>query len=560
MAAQGEEGGEGRLTEALVGAAAEAPVERDIMEYDAVIVGAGPAGLSCAIRLKQLKPDLSVCVLEKGASVGAHSLSGAVIEPGPLDALLPDWQISPPEICVPATHDEFSLLTRTGSIRLPTPPQMHNRGNFIMSLGQLNALLASRAEGLGVDIFAGFAAAATLHDEANGGRVIGVQIGDMGLERDGSRGPSFAPGPQIRAQVSFIAEGCRGSLAKQLIRRFKLDAHSNPQSFGLGLKELWQLPPGRVTPGLIKHTVGWPLDKGTYGGSFIYHLNKDRVYVGFVVGLDYVDPRLKPFEAFQQFKAHPAVQPLLEGGEILSAGARTIAAGGWQSIPQMEMPGALLIGDTAGGVNVPKIKGVHQAIRSGMLAAEHWCAEARTEGFTARWRASAGGQELKAVRNIKPGFKKGLWMGLANAALETVTRGRTPWTLANTADFERLQMLDRFESPERNWTPTRTLPPRDRLASVFFASTTHEESQPVHLKVRDTRICIDRCTREYGNPCERFCPAGVYEMIDDGAGGRRLQINAANCVHCKACDIKDPYAIIDWTVPEGGSGPNYQSL
>ena len=344
-----------------------------------------------------------------------------------------------------------------------------------------------------------------------------------------------------------------------MISRFGLDAGSCPQSFGLGLKELWQLPAGRVEPGLIQHTLGWPLDRGTYGGSFLYHLSKERLYVGFVVGLDYKDPTLEPFEALQQFKSHPQIRALLEGGEILAAGARAISAGGWQSMPRLDMPGALLIGDAAGGVNVAKIKGVHQAIRSGALAAEHWVERADTTSFTARWRASPGGRELQAVRNIKPGFKKGLWFGLANAVFETLTRGHAPWTLKNSADFRQLKQVDQYQSPNRQWN-NRTLPPRDRLASVYFASTSHDESQPAHLKVRDTSICIDRCTKEYANPCERFCPAKVYEMIEDGAGGRRLQINAANCVHCKACDIKDPYGIIDWTVPEGGSGPNYQSL
>jgi electron-transferring-flavoprotein dehydrogenase len=364
----------------------------------------------------------------------------------------------------------------------------------------------------------------------------------------------------VRARITVVAEGARGSLAKQLIRRFGLDARSSPQSYGLGMKELWQLPEGRAQPGLVQHTLGWPLDSRTYGGSFIYHLDKNRVYVGFVVGLDYEDPRLAPFEAFQQFKHHPQVKPLLEGGEILAAGARTIAAGGWQSIPRLEMPGAMLIGDSAGGVNVPKIKGVHQAIRSGMLAAQHLAETGGPEGFDARWRTSAGGRELHAVRNFKPGFKRGLWLGIANAGLETVTGGRTPWTLAShTADHARLAELREYESPERQWVE-RTLPPRDRPASVFFASTNHDESQPAHLKVLDTNICIDRCAREFGNPCQRFCPASVYEMVDDGAGGKRLQINAANCVHCKACDIKDPYEIINWTPPEGGSGPNYQSL
>jgi electron-transferring-flavoprotein dehydrogenase len=526
------------------------------MTYDVIIVGAGPAGLACAIRLKQLQADLNVCVLEKGSSVGAHLISGAVIEPGPLDALMPEWRDSPPAICVPAKRDEFRLLTRTGSIRLPTPPQMRNHGNYIVSLGLLGPLLAQKAESLGVDLFAGFAAAEMLYD---GDVVAGVRIGDLGIEKSGEPGPGFTPGPEVRARTTVIAEGARGSLAKQLVKRFALDARSHPQTFGLGLKELWQLPEGRVEPGLIVHTVGWPLDSGTYGGSFLYHLDKNRVYVGFITGLDYVDPRLKPFEVFQQFKHHPSIRPLLEGGEIVASGARSIAAGGWQSLPRLEMPGAMLIGDAGGGVNVPKIKGVHQAIRSGALAAEHLLERGSSEGFDARWRASPGGQELKKVRNIKPGFKRGMWLGLANAALETVTLGRTPWTLKNAADYARLQRLDEYESPDRHWVE-RSLPPRDRLASVFFASTTHDESQPAHLKVRDTSICIERCTREFGNPCQNFCPAHVYEIVDDGQGGRRLQINAANCVHCKACDIKDPYAIIDWTTPEGGSGPNYQSL
>jgi len=533
-------------------------IQRDVMEYDVVIVGAGPSGLACAIRLKQLRPELNVCVLEKAAAVGAQALSGAVIEPGPLDALAPEWRQSPPGICVPAARDEFRLLTRKGSVRLPLPPQLHNRGNFIISLGLLTPWLAQKAESLGVDVFPGFAAAVPLVTPE--GTIAGVQLGDMGLGKDGKPGPNYTPGAEVRARTTVVAEGARGSLAKQLIRRFGLDARSSPQSYGLGLKELWQLPEGRVQPGLIQHTLGWPLDSRTYGGSFIYHLDKNRVYVGFVVGLDYEDPRLTPFEAFQQFKHHPQVKPLLEGGEILSAGARTIAAGGWQSIPRLEMPGAMLIGDSGGGVNVPKIKGVHQAIRSGMLAAQHLAETGSPAGFDARWRASPGGQELRAVRNFKPAFKRGLWVGIANAGLEAMMGGRTPWTLSGrTPDYARLKSLDAYESPDRGWVE-RTLPPRDRLAAVFFASTSHDESQPAHLKVLDTSICIEQCAREFGNPCQRFCPANVYEMVDDGAGGKRLQINAANCVHCKACDIKDPYEIINWTPPEGGSGPNYQSL
>src|SRR5882672_2034699 len=516
--------------------------DRDVMEYDVVVVGAGPAGLACAIRLKQLKPEMTVCVLEKGSAIGAHSLSGAVMEPGPLDALLPEWRHGGLDICVPAGRDEFLLLTRKGSVRFPTPPQMRNHGNFILSLGQLTPWLASQAESLGVDVFAGFAAAQALTNED--GSIAGVQIGDMGLDKDGSPGPNFAPGADVRARLTVLAEGCRGSLTKQLVRKFKLDADSDPQTFALGLKELWQLPEGRVEPGLIQHMLGWPLDPASYGGGFIYHLNRNRLYIGYVVGLDYLDPLLQPFEAFQQFKHHPKLRPLLEGGEIVSAGARSIAAGGWQSLPKLEMPGGLIVGDAGGTLNFPKIKGIHQAIRSGVTAAEHIAKSGSSAGFDARWRASTGGRELRRVRNIKPGFKRGLWFGLFNAGLETVTCGVLPWTLHNASNVA-LEKIDAFESPDRGWG-ARDLPPRDRLASVFLAATAHDENQPVHLKVADTSICAGRCRIEYANPCTRFCPANVYEMVDDGAGGKRLQINAANCVHCKACDIKDPYEIITW--------------
>ena len=539
------------------------------MEYDVVIVGAGPAGLACAIRLKQLRPAASVCVLEKASAVGAHSLSGAVLEPGPLEALLPEWRSEYPGMKVPATEDDFRILTPGGSFK-PVPDFLvkllprsltystpfNNHGNYIISLGQLTAWLAVKAEGLGVEVFAGFAAAAPLIDAQ--GAVAGVQIGDMGLDRDGRPGPNFTPGVEIRAPLTVLAEGARGSISKQLIAKFDLARSHCPQTFALGYKELWQLPAGRVRPGRIEHGLGWPADSRTYAGSFLYHLDNDRVYVGYIVGLDYRDPRLAPFEAFQQYKNHPSVKALLEGGEILSAGARTIAAGGWQSTPTLEMPGAILVGDAGGTLNFAKIKGVHQAIRSGALAGEH-IASGGGAGFDAKWRASDGGRELKKVRNFKPAFKRGMWLGLMNSAWEMLTAGHSPWTLKNTADWSRLAKLDDFLSPERHWG-TRTLPPRDRVSFVFFAGNSHEESQPIHLKVADTSICAGRCATEFGNPCERFCPANVYEMVDDGRGGRRLQINAANCVHCKACDIKDPYQIITWTTPEGGSGPNYQSL
>jgi electron-transferring-flavoprotein dehydrogenase len=434
---------------------------------------------------------------------------------------------------------------------------MKNHGNFIVSLGALCAWLAPQAEALGVEIYPGFAAAAALHDDS--GRVVGVRIGDMGVAKDGSHKPGFTPGIDIRAKVTVLAEGARGSLTKQLVKRFGLDAGHDPQAYSIGIKELWQVPAGRATPGKIVHSVGWPADNRTYGGSFLYHLDGDRIALGYVSGLDYSDPGYKPWEAFQQWKNHPLVAPLLEGGSIVSAGARAIVTGGWQSLPKVEMPGALLIGDAAGLLNVPKIKGTHQAIRSGMLAAEHLAqSQLAPDGFDAKLRASDAMAELRKVRNIKPGFKRGLWFGLLNAAWETVTGGLSPWTLKNKADWSSLDKVGAHEQPKRDYVQ-RALAPRDRLQGVYFAATAHDEDQPVHLVVHDTSVCIERCTVEYGNPCTRFCPAGVYEIVDDAAG-KRLQINSANCVHCKTCDIKDPYEIITWVTPEGGSGPNYQNL
>ena len=537
-------------------------VERDQMPYDVVVVGAGPSGLAFAIRLKQLNPDISVCVLEKASTVGAQILSGAVIETQPLDELLPGWRENPPPICVDAKDDEFWLLSKTSARKLPVPPGMNNHGNVIVSLGAMCAWLAPQAEALGVEIFPGFAASETLHDET--GRVIGVRLGDMGVAKDGSHKASFTPGMDILAKCTVLAEGARGHLTKRLIERFALDKDADPQGYSIGIKELWQVPEDRVSPGKIVHSFGWPADSHTYGGSFIYHLDKGRVALGYVSGLDYSDPEYKPWEAFQQWKAHPMVASLLEGGSIISAGARAIVTGGYQSLPKVDMPGALLIGDTAGLLNVPKVKGTHQAIRSGMMAAEHLVVsdDLNAEGFDAKLRQSPVMDELRSVRNIKPGFKKGLWFGMLNAAWETVLKGASPWTLKNKADWSSLKKLDESGADLDRDYVSRTLPPRDRLQGVFYASTSHDEDQPVHLLVADTDICASRCTTEYNNPCTRFCPAGVYEMVEDTStpSGLRLQINSANCVHCKTCDIKDPYQIITWVTPEGGSGPNYQNL
>jgi electron-transferring-flavoprotein dehydrogenase len=389
----------------------------------------------------------------------------------------------------------------------------------------------------------------------------------MGRARDGTPKAGFTAGADILARVTVLAEGCRGSLTKQLRAQFGLDAARSAATYGLGFKELWQLPAGRTQPGKVLHTVGWPLDAHSYGGGFLYHLPGDRVYVGYIVGLDYRDPRLAPFELFQRFKQHRELSALLDGGEPLAYGARCVATGGWQGLPRLEMPGALLIGDAAGMLNVARLKGIDQAMASGMLAAEHLHSQHSSEGFDARWRASSPARALWRVRNIKPGFKRGLWAGLANATLETLLRGHSPWTLRSAPDFamlERLQSIDARGLPPAPGQAAdlapRTLPPRDRTAAVYLAATRHEEDQPVHLQILDPQICLTRCSAEFGNPCTRFCPAAVYEIVADAQGVQRLQINAANCVHCKACDIKDPYEIIRWTVPQGGSGPNYQDL
>ena len=409
-----------------------------------------------------------------------------MLEPGPLDALLPELARSSPAICVPATRDEFSFLTRTGRTRLPTPPQMANHGNFIISLGQLTPLLGAEAERLGVDVFAGFAAAEALFDDA--GAVRGVRIGDMGVEKTGEPGPNFAPGPEIHARLTVFAEGCRGSVSKQLIRRYRLDSGKSPQTYGLGIKELWQLPPGRCEPGLIQHTLGWPLDDRTYGGSFLYHLNDDRAYLGFVVGLDYEDPRFKPFEAFQQFKNHPSVRGLLEGGDILAGGARTVIEGGYQSMPTLEMPGALLVGDAGGTLNTPKIKGIHQAIRCGMTAAEHYAEARLRRGFRPRWRDHRAAANCTRYATSVPGSVAGCG-GARQCRARDGDRRDVALDPRESCGPHRTAAARRVPPPERGWGD-RELPPRDRLAFVFFAATTHDENQPVHLHVAETSCCI----------------------------------------------------------------------
>jgi electron-transferring-flavoprotein dehydrogenase len=535
------------------------------MEYDVVVVGAGPAGLAAAIRLKQLAAaagtELGVCVIEKGSEVGAHILSGAVFEPRALNELFPDWQHRGAPLNTPARDDRFLYLTERHALRLPTPPQMHNHGNYIISLGNLCRWLAEQAEGLGVEIYPGFAAAEVLYDDE--GRVRGVATGDMGIGKDGKPTARYTPGVELIARETLFAEGCRGSLTKTLFERFHLREGCDPQTYAIGLKELWEIPAEQHQPGLVIHTIGWPLDKSTYGGSFLYHLENRQVSVGFVIGLDYRNPSLSPFEEFQRFKTHPEIRPTFEGGRRIAYGARALNEGGFQSVPRLDFPGGALVGCAAGFVNVPKIKGSHTAMKSGMVAAE--AVFARLAGDA---RASVRGaleaswvwDELYRVRNIRPSFRLGLWAGLAYSALDTyLLRGRAPWTFHHHADHTSLARAGSLP-PIAYPRPDGKIS-FDRLSSVFISNTNHEEDQPPHLKLRDPDKAIAINYRLYDSPEQRYCPAGVYEIVDaDTPSGPRLQINAQNCVHCKTCDIKDPEQNIDWVVPEGGGGPNYPNM
>ncbi len=544
---------------------ADDPVQRERMEYDVVVVGAGPSGLAAAIRLKQLAAaagqELGVCVVEKGSEVGAHILSGAVFEPRALDELIPDWREQGAPLLTPAAEDRFLLLTRSRALRLPTPPQMRNHGNYVVSLGNLCRWLATQAEGLGVEIYPGFAAAEVLYDEA--GRVRGVATGDMGIGKDGRPTDRYQPGVELVARETLFAEGCRGSLTKTLIERFGLRDGLGPQTYAIGVKELWEAAPERHQPGLVVHTIGWPLDTGTYGGSFLYHLEARQVAVGFVIGLDYKNPYLNPFEEFQRFKTHPAIRGFFEGGRRIAYGARALNEGGFQSIPRLDFPGGALIGCAAGFVNVPKIKGSHTAMKSGMVAAETVFRRLGGDGAAEFRRALEGSwvwDELRRVRNIRPSFRWGLWAGLAYSALDTyLLRGAAPWTFRHHPDHRQLlpaSSATRIDYPRPDGKLTF-----DRLSSVFISNTNHEEDQPPHLRLRDPAKAIAVNYRLYDSPEQRYCPAGVYEIVEEaGTGEPYLQINAQNCVHCKTCDIKDPEQNIDWVVPEGGGGPNYPNM
>jgi len=540
--------------------------DRESMEFDVVIVGAGPAGLSASIQLKKLAQennlDVSICVVEKGSEVGAHILSGAVLEPRTLSELIPDWENQGAPLNTPATDDRFFYLSTHKSFRLPTPPQMKNHGNYIISLGAFCRWLGTKAEELGVEIYPGFAASEILIDTDN--KVYGIATGDMGLDVDGNPTDTYEPGVELHSKFTLFGEGCRGSLAKILMETYNLEENSDPQTYAVGIKELWEISSDQHKPGQITHTIGWPLDQNTYGGSFVYHLENNQVAIGFVVGLDYQNPFLSPFDEFQRFKTHPLIRPILENGKRISYGARALVEGGYQSLPKLTFPGGALIGDSAGFLNVPKIKGTHTAMKSGMLAAESLIntlgEEPIQELFSYRESIEKSWlwKELKSVRNIRPSFKLGLWGGLAYSAIDSyIFRGKAPWTFHHEYDHNQLKFAakaQKIDYPKPDGVITF-----DKLSSVFLSNTNHQEGQPIHLVIKDEDIPLKVNFEKYDGPEARFCPAAVYEYVKEG-GTTRLQINASNCVHCKTCDIKDPSQNITWTSPQGGDGPNYPNM
>ena len=540
---------------------------REAMHYDVLVVGGGPAGLAAAIRLKQLAPGTAVCLIEKGSEIGAHILSGAVMDPRALAELFPDWQAQGAPLKVPVSEDRFLFLTESGALKTPNwmlPGCFTNHGNFVVSLGNVCRWLGQQAEALGVEIFPGFAGAEVLYDAQ--GAVRGVATGDMGVNRKGEKTEAFQPGVELLARYTFFAEGCRGHLGRQLEAKFALREGVDPQVFGIGLKELWEIMPGKHQPGLVVHTAGWPLDAHTYGGSFLYHFENNLAAVGFVVGLGYSNPYLAPYEEFQRYKTHPAIRGFLEGGKRIAYGARAIAAGGLQSLPKLVFRGGCLIGDDAGFLNAPRIKGSHCAIKSGMLAAEAAHAAlaagrsadelaAYPEAFRASWLFD----ELYRARNFKPWMAKGLYTGsLMFGVDQIVFGGKAPWTLRHAhADHETLRK--KSEAAPIDYPKPDGKLSFDRLTSVSFSNTNHAEDQPVHLTLKDAAVPVAVNLALYDAPEQRYCPAGVYEIVREN-DVPRLQINAQNCVHCKTCDIKDPTQNIVWVVPEGGGGPNYPNM
>ncbi|HJV25797.1 MAG TPA: electron transfer flavoprotein-ubiquinone oxidoreductase [Aromatoleum sp.] len=545
-------------------------MERESMEFDVLIVGGGPAGLAAAIRLKQLAADasreISVCLIEKAAEIGAHILSGAVMDPRALTELLPDWKEMGAPLDTPVSEDRVIFLNETGGRRIPNkllPDCFLNHGNYIVRLGNVVKWLGEQAEALGVEVYAGFAGAEVLYDE--NGAVKGVVTGDMGVTREGEQGPAYQPGMALHAKYTLFAEGCRGHLGKQLEAKFKLRDGVDPQTYGIGIKELWEVPAERHQKGLVVHTAGWPLPSDTYGGGFAYHLDGNLVAVGYVVGLNYTNPHLSPFEEFQRYKTHPEIRQFLEGGKRLAYGARAIAAGGLQSQPKLVFPGGALIGDDAGFLNAARIKGSHAALKSGALAAEAAFEalgqeRARDElaAFPEAFKKSWLHEELHKTRNFKPYMKKGLWMGSFLFGVDQkVFGGKAPWTLRNSSDHDKLKLAS--ECPKIDYPKPDGVLTFDRLSSVFLSNTNHEEDQPCHLRLKDPSVPIAVNLAKYDAPEQRYCPAGVYEIVREETGPR-LQINAQNCVHCKTCDIKDPTQNINWGVPQGGEGPIYQGM